>query len=229
MSAAAQLREYTDRSNAIHQEYLGDPEVLQRYERFVTWQVEYMLPFYEDLRTTAGRAAAVDFFVSDLTGINISERDQEFAKVVPVMSRMLPAKALNVVATAMQLNARVLGINLSICRELYAEIAFDTKITQASYCSACRRASRLEECLELVHLTAEIGRSLDDVIRIPMMGLMLRAMRTPARLAGFGVLQVFLETGYKTFNALQDIDQFLDDMTVRMTYVFTQVFSAPPR
>jgi hypothetical protein len=225
MSAAAQLREYTDRSNAIHQEYLGDPEVLQRYERFVTWQLEYMLPFYEDLRTTAGRAAAVDFFVSDLTGINISVRDQEFAKVVPVMSRMLPAKALNVVATAMQLNARVLGINLSICRELYAEIAFDTKITQTSYCSACRRASRLEECLELVHLTAEIGRSLDDVIRIPMMGLMLRAMRTPARLAGIGVLQIFLETGYKTFNALEDVDRFLDDMTVRMTEVFTRIFT----
>lgn len=225
MSAAAQLREYTDRSNAIHQEYLGDPEVLQRYERFVTWQLEYMLPFYEDLRTTADRAAAVDFFVSDLTGINISVRDQEFAKVVPVMSRMLPAKALNVVATAMQLNARVLGINLSICRELYAEIAFDTKITPASYCSACRRASRLEECLELVHLTAEIGRSLDDVIRIPMMGLMLRAMRTPARLAGIGVLQIFLETGYKTFNALEDVDRFLDDMTVRMTEVFTRIFT----
>ena len=225
MSAAAQLREYTDRSNAIHQEYLGDPEVLQRYERFVTWQLEYMLPFYEDLRTTADRAAAVDFFVSDLTGINISVRDQEFAKVVPVMSRMLPAKALNVVATAMKLNARVLGINLSICRELYAEIAFDTKITPASYCSACRRASRLEECLELVHLTAEIGRSLDDVIRIPMMGLMLRAMRTPARLAGIGVLQIFLETGYKTFNALEDVDRFLDDMTVRMTEVFTRIFT----
>jgi hypothetical protein len=225
MSAAAQLREYTDLSNAIHQEYLGDPEVLQRYERFVTWQLEYMLPFYEDLRTTAGRAAAVDFFVSDLTGINISVRDQEFAKVVPVMSRMLPAKALNVVTTAMQLNARVLGINLSICRKLYAEIAFDTKITPASYCSACRRASRLEECLELVHLTAEIGRSLDDVIRIPMMGLMLRAMRTPARLAGIGVLQIFLETGYKTFNALEDVDRFLDDMTVRMTEVFTRIFT----
>ena len=225
MSAAAQLRKYTDRSNATHQEYLGDPEVLQRYERFVTWQLEYMLPFYEDLRTTADRAAAVDFVVSDLTGINISERDQELAKVVPVMSRMLPAKALDVVAKATQLNARVLGINLSICHELYADISIDTTITEAMYCSACRRASHLEECLELVHLTAEIGRSLDDVIRIPMMGLMLRAMRTPARLAGFGVLQVFLETGYKTFNALEDIDRFLDDMTVRMTEVFTRVFT----
>jgi len=229
MSAASRLRKYTDRSNSIHQEYLEDPKILQRYERFVTWQLDYMLPFYEDLRSSAGRAAAVDFVVSDLTGINISERDQELAKVVPVMCRMLPAKALDVVATAMQLNARVLGINLSICRELYAEISIDTRITEAMYYSACRRASHLEECLELVHLTAEIGRSLDDVIRIPMMGLMLRAMRTPARLAGIGALQVILETGYKTFNALQDIDQFLDDMTVRMTSVFTQIFAAPSR
>jgi hypothetical protein len=229
MSAATQLRDSTDLSISIHEQYLGNPELLRRYERFVTWQLEYMLPFYEDLRTTADRVAAVDFFVSDLTGINIGERDQELAKVVPVMSRMLPAKVIDVVATAMQLNARVLGINLSICRELYAEISIDTRITEATYCSACRRASHLEECLELVHLTAEIGRSLDDVIRIPMMGLMLRAMRTPARLAGFGVLQVFLETGYERFNALQDIDRFLDDMTARMTFVFTQIFSAPPQ
>lgn len=227
MSAASRLRKYTDRSNSIHQEYLEDPKILRRYERFVTWQLDYMLPFYEDLRSSAGRAAAVDFVVSDLTGINISERDQELARVVPVMSRMLPDKALNAVATAMELNARVLGVNLSICRELHEEISIDTEITEASYCSACRRASQLEECLELVHLTAELGRSLDDVIRIPMMGLMLRAMRTPVRLAGFGVLQSFLETGYKTFNALEDVDRFLDDMTVRMTEVFTRIFAEP--
>lgn len=227
MSAASRLRKYTDRSNSIHQEYLGDPRALQRYEHFVTWQLDYMLPFYEDLRLTADRAAAVDFFVSDLTGIDISERDQELARVVPLMSRMLPAKALSAVATAMELNARVLGINLSICRELYAEISIDTEITEAGYCAACRRASQLEECLELVHLTAEIGRSLNDVIRIPMMGLMLRAMRTPARLSGFGVLQVFLETGYKTFNALEDVDRFLDEMTLRMTEVFTRIFTEP--
>jgi hypothetical protein len=229
MSAASELREYTDRSNSIHKEYLGNPELLRRYERFVDWQLDYMLPFYEDLGATEDRAEAVNFFVSDLTGIDISERDLEFAKVVPLMSRMLPNKALDAVATAMRLNARVLGINLSICRELYKEISIDTEITEASYCSACRRASQLEECLELVHLTAEIGRDLDQLIRIPMIGLTLRAMRLPARLAGFGALQKFLERGYKTFNALQDVDQFLNDMTVRMNEVFTQIFTKPIR
>ena len=229
MSAAAKLREYTDRSNSIHREYLGDPDLLQQYEHFVAWQLDYMLPFYEDLGATADRAAAVEFFVSDLTGIDLSERDREIAKVVPLMSRMLPGKALHAVATAMQLNARVLGINLSICRELYKEIAIDTAITEASYCAACRRASRLEECLDLVHLTAEIGRDLDQLIRIPMIGLTLKAMRVPARLAGFGALQKFLERGYTTFNALEDVDQFLDDMIARMTEVFTQIFTKPIR
>ena len=229
MSAASELREYTDRSNSIHKEYLGNPELLRRYERFVDWQLDYMLPFYEDLGATEDRTRAVNFFVSDLTGIDISERDLEFAKVVPLMTRMLPNKALDAVASALRLNARVLGINLSICRELYKEISIDTEITEASYCFACRRASQLEECLELVHLTAEIGRDLDQLIRIPMIGLTLRAMRLPARLAGFGALQKFLETGYKTFNALEDVHQFLDDMTVRMTEVFTQIFTKPIR
>jgi len=56
-----------------------------------------------------------------------------------------------------------------------------------------------------------------------MIGLTLRAMRLPARLAGFGALQKFLETGYKSFNALEDVHQFLDDMTVRMTEVFKPI------
>ncbi len=227
MSAAKELRENTDRSNAIHQEYLGDPELLERYERFVAWQLDYMLPFYEDLRASVDYAVAVNFVVSDLTGIGVNQRDHDLARVVPIMSKMLPDKALRTVATAMQLNARVLDINLSICRELFKEISVDADISEAEYCSACRRASRLDECLELVHLTGEVGHNLDYVIRIPMIGLTLRAMRTPARLAGFGVLQRFLEKGYRTFVALDDVDQFLDDITLRMTDVFTRIFTEP--
>jgi len=140
---------------------------------------------------------------------------------------MLPDKALRTVATAMQLNARVLGINLSICRELYKEIPVGADVSEAKYYTACRRASSLDECLELVHLTGEVGHNLDHVIRSPMIGLMLKAMRTPARLAGFGVLQRFLEKGYRTFVALEDVDQFLDDITLRMTDVFTRIFTEP--
>ena len=227
MSAAKELREFTERSNAIHKEYLGDRELLNNYKHFVAWQVDYLLPFYEDLRTFANYAAAVDFVVSDLTGLGVSQRDHDIARVVPIMSRMLPDKALRTMASAMQLNARVLDINLSICRHIYKERPVDADISEANYCCACRQASSLDECLELVHIIEEIGHNLDHVIHIPMIGLTLKAMRAPSRLAGFGALQRFLEKGYRTFNALGDVDQFLDDITLRMTEVFTRIFSEP--
>lgn len=227
MSAVSELREYTEQSNALHRAYLGDAGLLQRYEHFVAWQLDYLLPFYEDLRSSPNYAAAVDFVVSDLTGIGISRRDHDIARVAPVMSRMLPDKALSTMASAMRLNARVLAINLAICRELYADRDVDSGISEAVYCIACRTATQLEDCLELVHLTAEIGHSLERVIHVPMIGITLKAMRAPARIAGFGALQSFLEKGYRTFVALDDVDQFLEDITLRMTEVFTRIFSRP--
>ncbi len=226
MSAANKLRNYTERSNALHQEYLDDQTFFKRYKRFVAWQLAYMLPFYDDLRASKNHAAAVDFVVSDLTGIGVSARDHDIARVEPIMSRMLPDKALGVMASAMKLNARVLDINLAICRALYKDRPVDFAVSETDYRSACRQASSLDECLGLVHLIEDVGRSLDHVIRIPMIGVTLKAMRVPARLAGFAALQVFLEKGYTTFVALDDVDQFLDDITLRMTEVFTEIFTA---
>lgn len=227
MSAATDLRKYTERSNAIHREYLGNPDLLGKYERFVAWQLAYMLPFYEDLRASENYSAAVDFVVSDLTGIGVSQRDHDIARVVPVMSKMLPDKALHTMASAMHLNARVLDINLSICRALYKESSVDAEISEVDYCAACRQASSLDEYHELVKLIEKIGHNLDHVIRVPMIGLTLKAMRAPARLAGFGALQNFLDIGFKTFSGLEDVDQFLDDITHRMNEVFTRIFTEP--
>jgi hypothetical protein len=227
LSVAKELREYTERSNAIHKEYLSDPALLENYTRFVAWQTDYMLPFYEDLRASKDYSAAVDFVVSDLTGIGVSQRDHDIARVVPIMSKMLPEKALRTMAAAMRLNARVLEINLSICRILYSENSGVREFSEADYCAASRQAGSLDECLELIHLTAEVGHSLDHVVRIPMIGAMLRAMRMPARLWGFAAMQKFLEKGYTTFDALEDVDRFLDVISNRMAEVFTRIFTEP--
>ena len=227
MSAATELRDYTERSNEIHRQYLGNRDLLSKYKHFVAWQLAYMLPFYDDLRTSKKYAAAVDFVVSELTGIGVSDRDHDIARVVPIMSRLLPDKVLCAMASAMQLNARVININLAICRDLYQDKAVDAVILETDYRSACRQASSLDECLELVRLIDDVGRNLDHIIRIPMIGVTLKAMRAPARLSGFGALQVFLEKGYKTFDALEDVDQFLTDITRRMSEVFTKIFTEP--
>ena len=226
-SAADRLRYFTDLSNAVHREYLDHPDILKNYQAFVVWQNNYMLQFYDDFCVTKENTAAVDFVVSDLTGIGISERDHDLARVVPAMVTMLPDKALQTIAVAMELNSRILTINLSICRELFGNLPPASKISERNYCLACRNVSRLDEFLELVELTRQVGQSLNHVVKLPMIGMILRAMRTPARLAGFSSLQEFLETGYHTFRAIKDVDQFLDDISNRTASVFVKIMEEP--
>lgn len=226
-NAADRLRYFTDLSNAVHRQYLDYPDILKNYQTFIVWQNKYMLQFYDDFCVTKENTAAVDFVVSELTGIGISERDHDLARVVPAMITMLPEKALHTIALAMELNSRILTINLSICRELFGNLSPANRISEQNYCMACRQVSRLDEFLELVELTKQVGQSLNHVVKLPMIGIILRAMRTPAWLAGFSSLQDFLETGYHTFRSIEDVDQFLDDISERTASVFVKIMEEP--
>jgi hypothetical protein len=92
---------------------------------------------------------------------------------------------------------------------------------------ACRDASSLDECVSLVHKITELGRTLESLIEMPMIGMTLRAMRAPAHAAGFGALQEFLETGFFTFREIPDVDHFLSEIEVRMIEIFERIYTAP--
>lgn len=226
-AAAAKFRKYIGRSNELHAEYLNDERFLSSYDRFANWQLDYMLPFFADLHELDGYAEAIDFTISDLAGIGISSRDRDLARVAPLITAMLPFQALSTVAAAAQMNARVLKINLAICRGLFVGDELPASITERDYCVACRGASSLEECVELVHLIADLGGTLKTLVKMPMIGMTLRAMSAPARAAGFGSLQRFLETGYRTFRQIPDIDLFLAEIRKRMTGTFARIYTAP--
>jgi hypothetical protein len=183
-----------------------------------------MLPFFSDLLEPEGYAEAVDFIVSDLASVGVSERDREIERAAPVIVRSLPAHPLETAAAAVELNASVLEINLGICRELLVDEELPPVISERDYFIACRRVSSFEECMGLVHLAADLGETLKRLVRVPLIGGLLRTMRKPAHAAGFGALQEFLETGYLTFRRISDIDRFLELLRVRMDQVFERIY-----
>lgn len=190
----------------------------------MAWQITYMLPFYEGLRQDSDTRTAIDFVVSDLAGIGISERDLEIERVVPAMIRILPAKALRTIASGMEMNARILEINLSICETYYRQNGDGALYTEEKYCAAARKASSLNECIDLITLTKQLGRDLERIMRIPLIGISLRAMRKPASLAGFASLQLFLENGYSAFHNLDNVDQFLATTELKMRQMFEHIY-----
>ena len=225
--AAIKFREQIRRSNDLHIEYLDDPRLLKSFDRFATWQLQYLLPFFNDLYEQPGYAAAIDFTMSDLAGVGISRRDHDLERVAPVITKMLPTHALETLASAAEMNARVLEVNIAICRCLLVNNALPNVITEHAYCAACREASSLEECVELVHLVTALGHTLKSLIKVPMIGTLLRTMRTPAHAAGFGALQEFLEKGFTTFREIPDIDHFLREIEGRMISVFERIYTSP--
>jgi hypothetical protein len=225
--AAEHLRLYTERSNDVHRGYLDDAILFARYEAFLDWQIRYMSSYFDDLRISDDYAAAIEFFISDLTGISISKRDQDFARVVPIMVKMLPESALATLASAMEVNARVLEINIAICRDLDRAPRDYASLSELDYCISCRRCSDIGEAMQLVGVLRDLGERLEHLVHRPLMGGTLHAMRWPARLAGFGNLQGFLETGYHRFHEIEDVDRFLAVLSARMGEVFERIYSEP--
>jgi hypothetical protein len=223
-SAASRFRHAIARSNELHAEYLGDPGFYESYDLFTRWQLDYMLPYFSDLLEPEGYSEAVDFIVSDLAGVGVSERDREIERATPVIVRSLPTQPLETAAAAVELNARALEINLGICRELLVDGELPPTIAEKEYFVACRKVSSYEECMDLVELATDLGETLKKLVRVPLIGGLLRTMRKPAHAAGFGALQEFLETGYLTFRRISDIDRFLEHLRDRLDQVFERIY-----
>lgn len=226
-AAADAFRAHMRRSNELHASYFDDSELLAQYDRFTRWQMDYLLTFFSDLHERQGYADAIDYTMSDLAGVGISERDRDLERASPAITRMLPTKALETIAAAAKLNERVLELNLGIFRKLQVDGNLPGRISDRVYCAACREASSLEECLELVELAIGLGRTLKTLVRIPLLGGMLHAMHGPARAAGFGALHEFLDNGYTYFKAIPDIEHFLDEIDARMSQVFEAIYTWP--
>ena len=226
--AAANFRKYMERSNELHGGYLGETGRMRQYDRFTEWQMAYLLTFFTDLHERPGYGDAIDFVMSDLAGVGISDRDRDLERAAPAITRMLPTRALETLAAAAKLNARVLEVNLGIFGHLQIDGELPCEISDKAYCYACQAASTLEECVGLVHLATNLGGTLKTLVKVPLLGALLRGMRGPAHAAGFGALQEFLESGYTKFKAIPDIDLFLGEIDIRMTEVFEKIFTAAP-
>ena len=226
-AAADQFRAHMRQSNELHASYFADPEQLAQYDRFTQWQMDYLLTFFSDLHEREGYADAIDYTMSDLAGVGISERDRDLERASPAITRMLPTRALETIAAAAKLNQQVLEVNLGIFRQLQVDGQLPGTISDRAYCAACREATTLDECLELVHLAIGLGRTLKTLVRIPLLGGMLRAMHGPAHAAGFGALHEFLDNGYTYFKAIPDLELFLDVIETRMSQVFEGIYTWP--
>jgi hypothetical protein len=153
---------------------------------------------------------AVMFFLDELYGTHdLSQRDVDLERIAPTMQRVLPADALQTMTDAMRLDALAERLDTAMARLLGPEF------TEQQYIEAYRRAMTRADRERQLDLVQKLGDSLSELVRIPMLYGTLVLMRGPARLAGLGGLQRFLERGFNAFRKMKKPRDFVETITRR--------------
>ncbi len=197
----------------------------ERLREVKAWQARRLAASYVDVAREPRYRTATAFFLDDLYGPkDFSARDQEMLRIVPVMSRILPASALETAALAIELEALSEDLDHRLARALAPG-----PIDDSSYALAYREGSTRAERERQVELIAAVGHRLDALVKKPLVFRMLKLMRSPARLAGLDDLQDFLERGFGSFRDMGGADAFLELIRTRETEILNRLFSGAAR
>ncbi|MFO1304292.1 MAG: hypothetical protein U1F54_11200 [Burkholderiales bacterium] len=216
----ALLRELA-RVARLHEERRNNPILAGSLERLADWQTRRLRMTYADLGADPRYAAAVQFFEQDLySSADYAQRDADLARVVPLLVKMLPESVIATVALAMELNALSQELDRAVLSRLPRADAY-CSVTE--YCKAYRRAGNFPLRRRQIGLIIEIGSALDRYVRKPFIRAGLAMMRQPARMAGMGVLQDFLERGFSSFHTMHGADVFLRTIEERETHIMDSI------
>jgi hypothetical protein len=190
-------------------------------DRLALFQSRRLNAAYADVAGEPRYARAIAFFQTDLYGPgDFSRRDAALARVVPLMVRVLPDGVIATISGAMELSVLSHELDRALLEKLPPRVA----LSVATYCAAYRALANRGARERQIALIVAVGRALDRYVGKTLTRSALAAMRQPARLAGLGALQDFLERGFAAFRQMAGADAFLATVETRETALMNAIF-----
>jgi len=203
----------------------ADPVLRAALPRLRDFQRARLAATYRDLVTSERYRAAAEFFLGELYGnLDPGPREQQLARAAGAFARALPAAALAVLEQAVALELLTQSLDAGLARLL----AQAEPITTDSYARAYRALGRRPERVRQIEMIVDIGEALDRWLARRAVGALLRLSRAPARAAGFGALQDFLECGYHAFRQLGGAGEFMATVKARESTLLERLYAGEP-
>jgi hypothetical protein len=193
--------------------------------RLRQWQSDRLARTHGDLLETPRYRAAATFFLSELYGpADQSGRWAEIERVMPLTVTLLPVAGLEVVADAVELDT----LSESLDADMAAALG-PRPLDDAAYGDAYRQTGRHGDREKQIGLIHDLGMALDHLSKLPMVPATLKAMRVPAKFAGLGGLQNFLQRGFQAFSAMAGTEEFVNTIVAREVKLSKAMFAGNDR
>jgi hypothetical protein len=198
----------------------ADSALAERVGHLKRYQQARFARTYADLLGHPRYAGAARFFLDDLYGPDdFSQRDAQFARIVPGLVRMFPSEVVGTVEALTALHALSEQLDSEMARHMN-----NLPLIASTYVEAWRSTGQPASRQRQIDLMLNVGRALDIYTHRPLLRHSLRAMRMPARAAGMSALQKFLESGFDTFRAMHGADEFLTQIAQRERAISASLF-----
>jgi hypothetical protein len=209
--------------NTERQVRAADAGLAARVEAVKRYQQRRFELTYADLLTHPRYAGATNFFLSELYGpSDFTQRDAQFARIVPALVRLFPDEVVGTVRALAALHA------LSEQLDSQMGSAVNSGVDAARYVRAWQQCGDAPSRERQIAMLEQVGHALDALTRNPLLRHSLRIMRAPARAAGLANLHVFLESGFDTFRAMRGAGEFLGLIGSRERALAATLFAVTP-
>ncbi len=200
----------------------ADPALQTRVDAVKRFQHARFAKTYADLLAQPRYTRAARFFLDELYGPHdFTQRDAQFARIVPGMVRLFPHDIVTTVRALGELHAMSERLDTAMARALP-----DATVSAAAYTAAWQAVGEPPQRQRQIDLMLEIGRALERYTRNPFLRHSLRLMRGPAQAMGLGALQSFLESGFDTFRDMRGAESFLRTVADREKALAEALFAA---
>lgn len=193
------------------------------------WQTRRLADGFKDFLANPRMRPAAEFFLTDLYGDkDFSARDRDVARIMPIMSRLLPESLIVAATDAIELAVLSHAFDLRMARALARRPEPMAPISVQDYGQAYREVGNPRLRRHQIELVLGVGWTLDASVRKHGVFKLLRASRFPARAAGLSELQGFLERGFGAFEALGGAGEFLESIGHRERQASNRLFAGDP-
>lgn len=233
-AGAARFLKHLERARELRRQVVSGDGLTPAQEALSRWQTRRLADTYADFSAQPRFRPAIDFFLNDLYGTHdFTQRDSDIERVYPIMVKVLSENAMHSLSLAVELHALSQQLDSEMIRVLEHEMGIDlgepdVRLTKARYAEAYRRCENEDARARQIELIHETGHLLEEVVRHPVIYVTAKLARTPARAAGFGELQDFIERGLSAFRRMKSATPFLNAIRHREYFILRQIVSGEP-
>ena len=191
----------------IRKEYLTDSNLKEKKDVLKAYQVERLKITHKECLSDPNTKEATKFFLTEIySDKDLTKRDADLAKIVPMMCKFFPKELLIVLSDAIELDALTEVLDMKMCKNL------NVNFTDEEYMKVYREKTKYDDRKKQIQLTNALGLSLIDVVKYPLIGGLLGKMGFPAKMMGLSEMHELLNNGFNIFKNTKNVEQFLETL-----------------